>query len=169
MNAEVGATHAVFAVFCLFYIMSNLGVRIMIFLTQSWYTCKQPELRKEFNFFVKSWFFIKQVIHFVDVLEIVFFVATIVYCITIFTVINQCIPQWMSQLGAIVIFLSWLKLLIISAPFQFIGVYSLMLLKIVKSFFKVLLVFVLLLITFVLSIHVSIPDTKAAKSVSSNQ
>ena len=140
----------------------------MEIVARSWYTGKQSEFNKEINPLTKSLYFIKHVIYIIDILEIIFYIAAVVYSIAVITVksINQCPAQWVSQLGAVVIFFSWLKLLIISTPFKFIGVYSLMILQIIKSFLKVLLVFVILLTTFGLSLHISLPDTGTKKFVS---
>ncbi|XP_060557142.1 transient receptor potential cation channel subfamily A member 1 homolog, partial [Ruditapes philippinarum] len=62
-------------------------------------------------------------------------------------------PQWQWTCGTVSVFLAWINMLFIIQKFEWLGIYVVMLYRIIKVFMKFLLVFSLLIVAFALSFH----------------
>ena len=78
--------------------------------------------------------------------EIPLFILSLIYAFSVFLFDDCLCPfSWQLSLGTFVILLTWLELVVLSAPFQFFGVYALMLSRFLITFLKTsVLLFVLI-------------------------
>lgn len=91
--------------------------------------------------------------------EIPLFILTFIYAIKVYT-FDNCLCPVRSQLAifAVIILLSWFELIILSTQFQFIGVYVLMLSRVLVTFLKTSLLLCLLISGFGLVFYLSQND-----------
>lgn len=114
-----------------------------------------------------SLYFVKNVVDFADIMELLLFALTLAYGIAVRSSVVHCPHQSVSQLGAAMIFLSWLELTIMPSQFKLVGVYALMLVKALKSFLTIFVLLGLMMTAFGLLLYVSLSSTiKAPANVS---
>lgn len=94
------------------------------------------------------------ILNWANIMEIVLFVFSIIYA-WIFHSPCMCPKPWQWQIGAIAVFLAWFDLILFFAKFPQIGIYSLIFVKILSTFFKAVFVSALLVIAFALALHMS--------------
>lgn len=82
-------------------------------------------------------------------IEVPLFLLSIVFSgMTLSNIGNEfCVSSGAWQIGVIVMWLSWCELGIISMQFQFVGVYLLMFLKVLKSLLKIVPIAILLIVS----------------------
>lgn len=89
-----------------------------------------------------------------NIMEIILFTFSIVYA-WVFNSPCLCPKDWQWQIGAIAVFLAWIDLILFFAKFPQIGIYSLIFVKILSTFFKAVFVSALLVIAFALALYMS--------------
>lgn len=91
--------------------------------------------------------------------EIPLFVLSLVYSFPVFLLDDCLCPfSWQLSVGTAVVLLSWFKLIILSAQFQFVGVYVLMLSRVLLTFLKTSVLLCLLTALFGLVFYLSLND-----------
>lgn len=151
-NNKLGAVHTFFSVWASVYITIRVILKIIRVSFTFVNTCRQFIKENEFNWVKTCFNFIKNLVGFEDVLEVLLFVLTLIYSIKIASV-NQCPSCW---IGPAVIFLSWLEFIILSTQFKLVGVYVLMLVKVLKSFLKAFILLGLMVSTFALALYIPV-------------
>ena len=89
-----------------------------------------------------------------NIMEIILFLFSVVYA-SVFNSPCLCPKHWQWQIGAIAVFLAWIDLILFFAKFPRIGIYSLIFVKIISTFFKAVFVSALLVIAFALALYMS--------------
>ncbi len=79
--------------------------------------------------------------------EVIQYVTTIVF-VVVYNTDNFCVLNWQWQIGVISIFLGWINLIVFFSKLPFVGIYVLILIKISITFFKMLLLTMLLIVSF---------------------
>ena len=91
--------------------------------------------------------------------EIPLFVLSLVYTFPVFHLDDCLCPFiWQLSIGTVVILLTWLKLIVLSTQFQFVGVYVLMLSRVLVTFLKTSVLLCLLTASFGLVFYLSLND-----------
>ncbi len=88
-------------------------------------------------------------------IEVPLFVLSIILFGVVLTMKNEgfCLLNWQWQIGAVILWLSWIELIFLSTQFQFIGVHALMFKKILKTLVKFIPLAFFLIIGFALTFH----------------
>ncbi len=88
-------------------------------------------------------------------IEVPLFVLSIIFSIVILTKKNDgfCLLNWQWQIGAVILWLSWIELIFLSTQFKIIGVHALMFMKILKTLIKFIPLAFLLIFGFGLTFH----------------
>ena len=154
-NNKLGAVHTFFSVWASVYIIIRVLLKIIRVVFTVFNTYRQLKKENEFNRIKTCFNFIKNVVEFEDILEVLLFILTLIYSIKLASV-NQCPSCWISQLGSAVIFFSWLEFIILSTQFKLVGVYVLMLVKVLKSFLKAFILLGLMVSTFALALYIPV-------------
>ena len=89
-----------------------------------------------------------------NIMEIFLFMSSIGYA-WVFNSPCLCPKLWQWQIGAIAVFLAWIDLVLFFAKFPQIGIYSLIFVKILSTFFKAVFVTALLVIAFAIALYMS--------------
>ena len=89
-----------------------------------------------------------------NIMEIILLTFSIVFA-WVFNSPCLCPKHWQWQIGAVAIFLAWIDLILFFAKFPQIGIYSLIFVKILSTFFKAVFVSALLVIAFALALYMS--------------
>ena len=91
--------------------------------------------------------------------EIPLFVLSLVYAFPVFLLDDCLCPlRWQLSIGTTVVLLTWLKLIVLSAQFQFVGVYVLMLSRVLVTFLKTSVLLCMLTAGFGLVFYLSLND-----------
>ena len=85
-------------------------------------------------------------------------IAVVAAVVFVFPRTCFCIPKWQWQIGVIAILLGWLMLGVFLQKFPRTGIYVLMLENIIGTFFKVILLALLLIIAFSLAFYMTFHD-----------
>ena len=88
-------------------------------------------------------------------IEVPLFVLSIIFSIVVLKMKNEgfCLLNWQWQMGAVILWFSWIELIFLSTQFKIIGVHALMFLKILKTLVKFIPLAFLLIIGFALTFH----------------
>ena len=62
--------------------------------------------------------------------------------------ICPCVLHWQWQVGVVAVFLAWFNFIIFTSQFPLVGIYVIMFIKIIRTFMKLVLLLLLLIITF---------------------
>ena len=97
--------------------------------------------------------------------EIPLFVFSLTYVLPIYF-LDECLCpfRWQSSIGTVVILLTWLEFIVLSTQFQFIGVYVLMLSKVLATFLKIAVLMCILIAGFSIVFYLSLNDPNIAVS-----
>ncbi|XP_060583250.1 transient receptor potential cation channel subfamily A member 1 homolog [Ruditapes philippinarum] len=107
------------------------------------------EMKQMFSW--KVWFYfleIENVIEWITCITAIIFVINTSGCSD-----SGYRPQWQWTCGTVSVFLAWINMLFIIQKFEWLGIYVVMLYRIIKVFMKFLLVFSLLIVAFAISFH----------------
>ena len=97
--------------------------------------------------------------------EIPLFILSLIYVVPVYFLDDcLCLFSWQSSIGTVVILLIWLKFIVLSTQFQFVGVYALMLSKVLVTFLKTAVLMCLLIAGFSLAFYLSLNDPNIAVS-----
>ena len=88
-------------------------------------------------------------------IEMPLFIISIMFSIVVLTMKNEgfCLLNWQWQMGAVILWLSWIELIFLSTQFKIIGVHALMFMKILKTLVKFIPLALCLIIGFALTFH----------------
>ena len=151
---RVLATEAV--VYSLFYLL----LRLVIVCLSLQHACVQRD-RKETNPLYHLKDITCCIVNKSTVLEFPLFILSLVYAVSVYPLDHcLCPSRWQLELGAVVILLTWLQLIVLSTQFQFIGVYILMLSRVLVTFLKTSVLLCLLIVIFGLVFFLSLNDPK---------
>jgi hypothetical protein len=80
--------------------------------------------------------------------------------------LDECLCPfgWQSSVGTVVILLAWLEFIVLSTQFQFVGVYVLMLSKVLVTFLKIAVLMCILIAGFSVVFYLSLNDPNIAVS-----
>ncbi|XP_064387692.1 transient receptor potential cation channel subfamily A member 1 homolog [Halichondria panicea] len=95
--------------------------------------------------------------------EVIQYVTTIVF-VVVYNTDNFCVLNWQWQIGVISIFLGWINLIVFFSKLPFVGIYVLILIKISITFFKMLLLTMLLIVSFGIPFFMVFFDANAIRS-----
>lgn len=145
----------------LVYSILRLALHAMQLCFLLHYATHLTKENREVNPIQKMKYFIKKLsLGLSDLMEITLFLMTAIYTIAVFFHSGRCCwfeSQW--AIGAFVILFSWIELIILCTQFQFVGVYALMLFKVLKSFLKICILLCLLVTAFGLALYLTVPNT----------
>ena len=103
--------------------------------------------------------FIECVVNRSTVSEFPLFILSLVYVVPVYFLDDCLCPfNWQSAIGTVVILLTWLKFIVLSTQFQFVGVYALMLSRVLVTFLKTAVLMCLLIAGFSLVFYLSVND-----------
>lgn len=83
----------------------------------------------------------------VNWVEVIQYVTTIIF-VVVYNTDSFCVLDWQWQIGVISIFLGWINLILFISKLPGVGIYVLILVKISITFFKMLLLTMLLIVSF---------------------
>ncbi len=95
--------------------------------------------------------------------EILQYVTTIIF-VFVYNTDCLCVLDWQWQIGVISVFLGWINLILFVSKLPFVGIYVIILLKISFTFFKMLILTVLLIISFAIPFFMVFFDVNAVVS-----
>ena len=97
--------------------------------------------------------------------EIPLFILSLIYVIPIYFLDGCLCPfSWQSSIGTVVILLIWLEFIVLSTQFQFVGVYVLMLSRVLVTFLKIAVLMCILIAGFSVVFYLSLNDPNIAVS-----
>ena len=97
--------------------------------------------------------------------EIPLFIFSLVYVLPVYFLDNCLCPfGWQSSIGTVVILLVWLEFIVISTQFQFVGVYVLMLSRVLVTFLKITILMCILIAGFSIIFYLSFNEPNIAVS-----
>ena len=81
--------------------------------------------------------------------------------------ICPCVLHWQWQVGVLAVFLAWCDFIVFTSKFPFVGIYVIMFTEICKTFLKLVLLTLLLIITFGITFYMIffVPDIKVIKII----
>ena len=81
--------------------------------------------------------------------------------------ICPCVCNWQWQVGVVAVFLAWCDFIVYTSKLPFVGIYVLMFFEVIKTFLKLAVLTLLLIITFGLSFYMlfSTPGSQVTFSV----
>ena len=142
------------------YAVFNLLLRLVIVCLSLKHARLQRD-RKETNPLYHLQDIAHCIVNWSTVSEIPLFILSLVYGVSVYPLdLCLCPSRWQLELGAIVILLTWLQLIVLSTQFQFIGVYILMLSRVLVTFLKTSVLLCLLIGGFGLVFYLSLNDPK---------
>ncbi|XP_060561450.1 transient receptor potential cation channel subfamily A member 1 homolog, partial [Ruditapes philippinarum] len=131
---------SVFASFAKYGVMALASIILLIQIL---------DMKQMFSW--KVWFYfleIENVIKWITCITAIIFVANTCGCSD-----SGYRLQWQWICGTVSVFLAWINMLFIIQKFEWLGIYVVMLYRIIKVFMKFLLVFSLLIVAFAISFH----------------
>lgn len=150
-----------FATETIAYSLFSLAVRMVLVSLSLRHACSSKN-RKETNPFSKLQDLMTCLMNWSTVTEFPLFILSMVYAFPVFFLDNCLCPfNWQLSIGSVVILLTWLQLIVLSTQFQFIGVYVLMLSKVLLTFLKTSILLCLLIGGFGLVFYLSLNDPSA--------
>ena len=97
--------------------------------------------------------------------EIPLFIFSLVYALPVYFLDDcLCPSSWQSSIGTVVILLVWLEFIVLSTQFQFVGVYVLMLSRVLVTFLKIAVLMCILIAGFSIVFYLSLNDPNIAVS-----
>ena len=99
--------------------------------------------------------------------EIPLFIFSFTYVLPIyFLQLDECLCpfRWQTSIGTVVILLTWLEFIVLSTQFQFVGVYVLMLSRVLVTFLKITVLMCILIAGFSIVFYLSLNDPNIAVS-----
>lgn len=97
-------------------------------------------------------------------LETILFIFSIIFVWTFHTPC-QCPYDWQWEIGAAAVFLAWMNLMLLTAKLPLTGIYVLMFVKIFYTFFKMIILTLLIVIAFSLTLYMAFAEPAIAVSV----
>lgn len=143
------------AVFVILYSLIRLMIELIQAMNSIFTSINCNEAYTRFDLILRS---VRQMKYFWDLtnwVELVLFPLTIAFAVQLLLPMNKdlCTTGRNWQIGAIVIWLSWIELILVSTQFRFIGVYAIMLKRILMSLVKLIPLASLLIIGFGYAFH----------------
>ena len=164
-RAKSATLIVVLATEAVLYSLIGLVVRtILVILALKRVRCARDPI-KEPNFLYHLQDIISCLVNRSTVSEIPLFVFSLTYVLPIYF-LDECLCpfRWQSSIGAVVILLTWLEFIVLSTQFQFIGVYVLMLSKVLATFLKIAVLMCILISGFSIVFYLSLNDPNIAVS-----
>ena len=97
--------------------------------------------------------------------EIPLYILSLIYVVPIYFLDGCLCPfSWQSSIGIVVILLTWLEFVVLSTQFQFVGVYVLMLSRVLVTFLKIAVLMCILIAGFAVVFYLSLNNPNIAVS-----
>ena len=142
------------------YSLFNLMFRVMIVFLSLKHVYSLRD-RKETNPLYQLRDVVGCVVNWTTMIVFPLFILSLIYALSVYPLDNCLCPfSWQLEVGAVVILLTWLELIVLSTQFQFIGVYILMLSRVLLTFLKTCVLLCLLIAGFGLVFYLSLNDPK---------
>ena len=93
----------------------------------------------------------------VNWIEISLYILSIIF-VSVFRTPCLCPKGWQWQVGVMAVLLAWIDLIVICSKFPSIGIYVIMFVRIVRTFLKVSILSVLLVVTFGLTFYMTFSE-----------
>ena len=93
----------------------------------------------------------------VNWIEISLYILSIIF-VSVFRTPCLCPEGWQWQIGVMAVLLAWIDLIVICSKFPSIGIYVIMFVRIVRTFLKVSILSVLLVVTFGLTFYMTFSE-----------
>ena len=166
LTAESRAKHAplILATEAVLYSLIFLVLRVLLVLLalKRVYSVKDS---KEPNPFYQFQDIISCLVNRYIVLEIPLVVFSLVYALPVYFLDDCLCPfSWQSSIGTVVILLVWLEFIVLSTQFQFVGVYVLMLSRVLVTFLKIAILMCILIAGFSIIFYLSFNNPTIAVS-----
>ncbi len=100
------------------------------------------------------------VLDFINWLEIAQYVCTIVFVCCVCTSVGLCSSRPVWQLGVTSMFLGWTVLIMFISKFPKIGIYVIILVQICKTYFTMIILTILMIVTFALTFYLTFSDER---------
>ena len=157
--------HALATEVVLFSLFGLVARMALVFLALK--TFRSTRDKKEPNPVYQLQDLIACLVNWSTVSEIPYFILSLIYVVPVYLLDDCLCPfSWQSAIGATVILLTWLEFIVLSTQFQFVGVYVLMLSKVLVTFLKIAVLMCLLIVGFALVFYLSLNDPNVQVTVS---
>ena len=95
--------------------------------------------------------------------ECIQYICSIIF-VVVYAMDSFCVMDWQWQVGVVAVFLGWINLILFVSKLPFVGIYVIILISISKTFARMLIVTILLIVAFGITFFMIFYDPEATVS-----